>query len=123
MRSPLSFRLRRCRKSVFLLARIEHPDCQGHVECSSLGAYHDGHMEFTYRNVVEYRMEQPNRPEDQGDRQWAGHGDWLVDEVGLSKHGLITHEVCFSCGGTWYIECKDFSYEWQLVGPDAETLL
>jgi hypothetical protein len=80
-------------------------------------------MELTYRNVVEYRIQQPNRPEDRTYRQWVGHGDWLIDEVGLSKNGFMTHEVCFSWGGTWYIECEDFSYEWQLGQPDPETLV
>jgi hypothetical protein len=92
------------------------------IQVRLLGAYHDGHLTIRYLNVAAYRLDQPNRPEDQENRRWVGHGDWLIDEVGLSKEGFMTHEVSFRWGGTWYIECEDFSYEWQSGGYDPESL-
>src|SRR5262245_5051906 len=93
------------------------------IQIRLLGTHHDGHLTLRYLNVVGYCMDQPNRPEDRKARQWVGHGDWLIDEVGLSKEGFMTHEVAFCWGGRFYIECEDFTYEWRSDGYDTETLV
>jgi hypothetical protein len=87
-----------------------------------LGADHDGHLTLRYRNVVAYRLEQPNSVEYRKFRRWVGHGDWLTDDMSLSPDGFVTHEVSFRWGGTWYIECEDIACEWQAGAYDAETL-
>lgn len=64
-----------------------------------LGAYHDGYIELTYKNVQSYLLE--------------NHGsDWMTDEVRLSAKGLIEHEIVW-LGGRWIIECEDIVYEWK----------
>lgn len=67
-----------------------------------LGAYHDGHIELTYRAVHHYRIGS-QRPD---------HGDWLYDEIRLSPEGRVLHEIEF-VGDTWEIECQDVAYEWK----------
>ena len=75
-----------------------------------LGAYHDGHIEIVYSGVKNYSLTTPAEPE--YPRPNVGHGDWLVDEVRLSERGLVEHEIRFSQGGRWLIECKDVTYQW-----------
>lgn len=36
-------------------------------------------------------------------------GDWLVDEVEMTAHGLPEHRVLFSNGGAWAVTCRTFS--------------
>lgn len=75
-----------------------------------LGSYHDGRIRFTYPEVHSYLM---NTPHDfEGPPLRAGHGDWLIDEVGLSENGLVVHEILFSRGARWRIESSDLHYEW-----------
>lgn len=68
-----------------------------------LGAYHDGYIELTYKNVHAYLLE--------------NHGDWITDEVRLSANGMVEHEIAW-LGGKWIIECEDIVYEWK---PFLET--
>ncbi len=42
-----------------------------------------------------------------------GHGDWLIDEVRLSEREFVLHEVEFSHGSRWIIECEDLIYQWK----------
>jgi hypothetical protein len=89
---------RRQRRGVEIAARL-------------LGAYHDGHILLTYKAVHGYLLKSPNDyaspPLD------AGHGDWLADEIRLSDGGLVLHEVEFSRGSRWVIECEDMTYDWE----------
>lgn len=70
-----------------------------------LGAYHDGHIELRYSEVDSYSLTS-------GVSIGLGHGDWLYDEIRLSDQGRVLHEVEWSRGGSWLIECGDVSYEW-----------
>jgi hypothetical protein len=65
-----------------------------------LAAYHDGHIELKYSDVVTYSVAS-------GVTDGSGHGDWLYDEVRLSEQGRVLHEVEWSHGGLWLIECGD----------------
>jgi hypothetical protein len=68
-----------------------------------LGAYHDGHLELAYRDVRSYTLATPPDclwPPSNG----AGHGDWLIDDIGLSERGLVLHSILFSRGSRWTIE-------------------
>jgi hypothetical protein len=91
------------------------------IEVRLLGAYHDGYLVLRYRNVVAYRVEQPNHAQDRLYRRWVGHGDWLTDDIGLSVDGFVTHDVVFQWGGTWRIECEELAHEWTpgVYGPEA----
>jgi hypothetical protein len=75
-----------------------------------LGAYHDGYIDLKYQNVRSYSLETPAgfkmRPLN------VGHGDWLTDEVRLSESGKVAHEIEFSRGSRWLIECGDIVYQW-----------
>lgn len=75
-----------------------------------LGAYHDGHISLTYKVVHSYLLKSPY--EYAGPPLDVGHGDWLADEIRLSDRGLVLHEVEFSRGGRWLVECEDVTYEW-----------
>jgi len=68
-------------------------------------AYHDGHIELKYSNVHSYSLASSVA-------DGPGLGDWLYDEIRLSERGHILHEVEWSRGGLWLIECGDIAYEW-----------
>jgi hypothetical protein len=75
-----------------------------------LGAYHDGHTVLIYRDVQSYALDTPvtfKRPPFN-----VGHGDWLVDEVTLSENNFVQHEIEFSRGSRWRIECRDIEWAW-----------
>ena len=76
-----------------------------------LGAYHDYHLLLTYKAVRGYLLQTPQ--DHAPPRPGAGHGDWLADEIRLSEAGLVLHEVEFSRGGRWVIECEDMTYKWE----------
>ena len=82
-----------------------------------LGSYHDGHTTISYREVQSYSLETPLEfklpPLD------VGHGDWLYDEVRLSEHKFVVHEVEFSRGSRWLIECKDIDWKWAPIEGES----
>jgi hypothetical protein len=82
------------------------------IEMRLLGAYHDGHLDFTYRRVQSYAFDLPYR---EGSWEWErlGHGDWMVDEVDLAGHGNVTHEIEWLDGGHWIIQCQSFEVVWR----------
>jgi len=69
------------------------------------GAYHDCHFELKYSAVQDYLLACHKQ-------SGSGHGDWLYDEIRLSDRGYILHEIEWSCGSRWLIECGDVSYNW-----------
>ena len=71
-----------------------------------LAAYNDGHIELKYSDVQNYSLAS-------GDTDSSGQGDWLYDEVRLSERGSVLHEVEWSRGGSWLIECGDIVYTWR----------
>ncbi len=73
-------------------------------------AYHDGHIELKYSDVQSYSLAS-------GIENESGHGDWLYDEIRLSNQGHVLHEIEWSDGGTWMIECGDVEYRWM---PDSD---
>jgi hypothetical protein len=75
-----------------------------------LGSYHDGRIRFSYPQVRSYSVMAPS--EFEWPPRGVGHGDWLIDEVGLTDDGFVTHEILFSRGSQWRIEAADLSYEW-----------
>ena len=78
-----------------------------------LAAYHDGHIQITYKDVRSYSLNTPVNF--QATLIGIGHGDWLTDEIRLSESGLVIHEIEFSRGSRWLIECGDIVYEWQTI--------
>jgi hypothetical protein len=76
-----------------------------------LGAYHDGHIDLRYRGVRSYSLVALAEASWLPTRQGIGHGDWLVDEVRLSAHGMVEHEIAFE-RGSWLIECAELEYQW-----------
>ncbi|MGH9842006.1 MAG: hypothetical protein ACREEM_24885 [Blastocatellia bacterium] len=77
-----------------------------------LGAYHDGYTDLVYKKVRCYAL---NAPADSHatTKYSLGHGDWLTDEIRLSKHGSVIHEVAFfSNEHAWTIQCEDIHYKW-----------
>lgn len=73
-----------------------------------LGAYQDGWINLVYADVKHYSL----RLTHEGSLPDIGHGDWLIDELRLSECGLVVHEVVFSTGTRWFIECGDIRYSW-----------
>lgn len=74
---------------------------QSHIKIRLLGAYHDGHIEIEYVNVIRYSV----------GSEYPNHGDWDMDEVRLSEDGSVIHEIEMG-GATWVIECQDIRYNW-----------
>lgn len=84
-----------------------------------LGAYHDGHIELTYRDVRRYRIGREPQARDVD----HGHGDWRHDEFRATADGRVEHEIEWwhiEATGTWIIEAADIEYGWRpLAGPGA----
>ena len=76
-----------------------------------LGAYHDGYLNLVYSGVRSYSLDTPS--DFALPPNGVGHGDWLVDEIRLSDHGHVLHEIEFSRGSRWVIECRDIMYRWE----------
>jgi len=81
---------------------------QAHIKLRLLGAYHDGHIEIEYANVVRYCIGAEHR----------AHGDWGYDEIRISDQGRVLHEIEIG-GTTWSIECEDIHYVWLLHDQGA----
>ena len=69
------------------------------IHTKFLGSYHDGYIEFHYRNVRDYLL--------------PFGGDWMYGEVRLGEEGHVIHEIRFLADSHWLIECDDFTYEWK----------
>lgn len=78
---------------------------QAHIKLRLLGAYHDGHIEIEYANVVRYSI----------GSAYPDHRDWGYDEIRLSANGHVIHEIEIG-GTTWSIECEDIHYVWHPRG-------
>src|SRR6185436_736288 len=87
--------------------RKEHRSLE--IIVTLFGAYHDGHIELTYTAVQDYSLVG-------GKKSGSGHHDWLYDETRLSDRGLVLHEIEWSSGSRWLIECGDVSYKWTPLG-------
>ena len=86
-------------------AKGERHEIRGiEIHMRLLGAYHDGHIEIRYLNVSRYAT-------DVAQSSICGHGDWLVDEIGLTPAGAVMHTIDF-VNGTVHIECGDICYQW-----------
>ncbi len=73
-----------------------------------LNAYHDGEIEFVYRNVYSYSIEASHSDQ--------GHDDWRYDEFRLSERGNLIHEIewaGYGSGHRWIIESDDVNYSYR----------
>lgn len=88
------------------------------IEVELLPPYHDGKTTLVYEDVTRYDLmcggvtSSPASPA-------AGHGDWVADEVRLSQNGSVLHEVLFSSGARWLIECATVRHTTTAPGPPA----
>lgn len=80
-----------------------------------LGAYHDGHIELDYKNVSEYKLDNTESQQYREYRKYAGHGDWLIDEIYRSDSGKVIHEIIFRWGVEWKIECDEVTFNWKPI--------
>jgi hypothetical protein len=76
-------------------------------------AYHDRQITLEYSAVQNYSL----ACHEQGG---SGHGGWLYDEIRLSQRGYVLHEIEWSCGSRWLIECGDVSYNWSRLDTVGE---
>jgi hypothetical protein len=74
-----------------------------------LSAYHDRHIELIYDGVRNYSLEASAEFKSPPACK-IGHGDWLIDEIRLSEGNLVLHEIEFSIGSRWVIECENIRY-------------
>ncbi len=78
------------------------------IQVRLLGPYHDATTTLIYRRARSHSLNTPilfafpSRD--------VGHGDWLCDEIRLSPDDHVIHEIEFSRGSRWIIECEDI--EW-----------
>jgi hypothetical protein len=77
------------------------------IEVRLLGAYHDGYLDLSYKNVRNYSFVTLNPQQN--------HGDWLWDEIRLSENSFVLHEIEFRNGAEWLIECEDVGFEWNPI--------
>lgn len=89
------------------------------VRLRLLSASHAGHIEFQYCGVNSYRLDSylPRVGEK------AKHGDWLADEISIASDGQIAHDILFSSGITWQIQCQSIRYEYQPIEGKDQSLL
>lgn len=78
-----------------------------------LGAYHDGYIELLYRDVSKYVFEKKAKHIGIPPLVNVGHGDWHIDEFSLTEDADVVHDIIFSTGAQWSIECKDVIYDWR----------
>jgi hypothetical protein len=79
-----------------------------------LGAYHNGTIELTYKNVSGYTLKKvTGKRANTVTTSNTGHGDWRIDEIRLSTRDNVVHEVLFSNNCRWIIECEDIIYSWK----------
>ncbi len=82
------------------------------MQIKLLGAYHDGYLLLQYNNVISYKLS--GYKASLNDR--STHGDWLIDEVGLSETaGSVIHEILFASGITWEIESQNIKFAWSSI--------
>lgn len=80
------------------------------IQLRLLGAFHDGYINVKYKSVADYHITGGGVG---GEHGHDGHGDWYVDDLHLSRTGKVVHDVLFSRGYMWSIECDDLVCEWQ----------
>jgi hypothetical protein len=80
-----------------------------------LAAYHTGYIELKHLAVQNYSFACADQIGD-------GHGDWMYDEIRLSDRRYVLHEIEWSCGSRWLIECGDVSYQWLPLVPLGANL-
>jgi hypothetical protein len=68
-------------------------------------------LKLTYLDVSSYKLGSPE----------VRHGDWLTDEIHLSKAGRVVHEIEFASGARWTIECRDIRFE-EVLEPSPEEV-
>ncbi|SRR6266496_425118 len=100
-------------------ARLDHfvisetTDAEGkrctNIRIRLLGAYHDGHVEFFYPQVIASVLENAACA--------RGLGDWLCDEFRISPNGHLVHEIEWAGfpnarGSRWIIEASDVEFTW-----------
>jgi hypothetical protein len=82
-----------------------------------LGAHHDRIFTLVYDDVVSYAIDVP-----QAMTATISHGDWIIDEIGLSASKAIVHEIKFWCGPdaspTLRIESRDLSFSEEMLPAD-----
>lgn len=91
------------------------------IELRLLGAYHDGWIDLSYRDVSRYRIELASADCDRG----YGHRDWRYDEFRLVPGRRVEHEIEWwgiASTGTWLIEAADVEFQWTPIGVDAERI-
>ncbi len=66
-----------------------------------LGAYHDGYLEITYKNVKNYELGCDSE----------SHGGWRYDQFLVADGGFM-HEIEWRDGTIWKIEAECFEYKW-----------
>ena len=71
-----------------------------------LGAWHNGNIEITYKNVKSYTI---SKSKNLGDC----HGDWMRDEIKLSENGFVLHEIEWLAEPNWLIESEDIEFKWK----------
>lgn len=84
------------------------------IEAKLLSAYHDRILTLRYFRVRKYKIQTPAKFKYLPSAK-TGHGDWLYDEFDVSRSGFVIHEVRFSRGSTWWIECADLEFRAELI--------
>jgi hypothetical protein len=81
------------------------PGAQGTLEVRLFGSRRNGILRFDYQSAtrLQWAVKRAEQPD---------YGDALVDEVRLSEHGVVVHEIAFE-HATLVIECVDLTATWE----------
>ena len=82
------------------------------IKLRLLASSHRGHILFEYEDVVGYQVGVPFLQMAQNTK----HGDWLADEITLASNNQLVHEILFSSGAAWKIQCGSISYTYVPLG-------
>ena len=85
-----------------------------------LGAYHNGYIEFRYKNIHSYSFKSKRSFRLSEYKGEYFHGDWIRDEIRLSENDFVIHEIEWE-NGNWLIESEDVEYKWIPFDPTLST--
>ncbi|ALU44690.1 hypothetical protein [Pseudoalteromonas rubra] len=103
----------RCPKDAWLInqrienefSTTERQKKPAEYEITLLGAYHDCHLHFVYKSVVEI-----DAPGNAGSLLEKDYDPWRIDEFSRSDDGYLVHKIYFLSGKVWTIKCQSFEF-------------
>lgn len=74
-----------------------------------LGSFHDRKIHLHYTGVTQHSLNLPRST-------WVNHGDLFIHEIRPTSSGFFVHELEFTSGATFRIECSDLKHSEEMLG-------